>query len=135
MDFVIGLLCTQTDHDVIWVIVDRLTKSEHFLAIRSTFSLERLAKLYIDEVVKLHGVSVTIVSNQDPRFISQFWPRLQKDLGITLHFNTVFILKTDGQSKRTIQTLEDMLQACVLEFKDSWVLHLSLVEFAYNNSY
>ena len=63
MDFVVGLPRTQTDHDAIWVIVDRFTKSAHFLAIRSTFSLDRLARLYIDEIVKLHGVSVTIVSN------------------------------------------------------------------------
>ena len=68
MDFVIGLLCTQTGHDAIWVIVDRLTKSVHFSVSRSTFSLDRLSRLYIDEIVKLHGVSVTIVSKQDPRY-------------------------------------------------------------------
>ena len=72
MDFVIGLPRTQTDHDAIWVIVDRLTKSTHFLATHGTFSLDRLARLYIDEVVKFHRVSVTIVSDRDPRFTSQF---------------------------------------------------------------
>ena len=70
MDFVVDFSRTQIGHDAIWVIVDRLTKSTHFLAIRSTFSLERLARLYIDEVVKLHGVLVTIVSDRDPRFTS-----------------------------------------------------------------
>ena len=76
-----------------------------------------------------------IVSNQDLNFTSRFWPKLQKALGITLHFSTTFHPQTDSQSKKTIQTLEDMLQSCALEFKDSWIKHLSLVEFAYNNSY
>ena len=83
----------------------------------------------------LHRVLVSIVSNRDPRFTSRFWLKLQKALGTTLHFNTTFHPQTDGQSERTIQTLKDMLQACVLEFKDGWVDHLSLVEFAYNNRY
>ena len=76
MDFIVGLPRTQTSHDAIWVIVDRLTKLTYFLAICNTFSLERLARLYIDEVVKLHGVPITIVSDQDPWFTSQFCPRL-----------------------------------------------------------
>ena len=109
MDFVIDLPRTQISHDAIWVIVDKLTKSTHFLAIRNTFSQERLARLYNDEVIKLHGVPVTIVSDRDPRFTSRFWPRLQKALGTTLDFNTTFHLQIDGQSERTIQTLEDIL--------------------------
>ena len=75
--------------------------------------------LYINEIVMLHGVSVSIVSVWDLRFTSRFWPKLQKALGTTLQFSTAFHLQTDGQSKKTIQTLEDMLQACVLEFKES----------------
>ena len=74
MDFVVGLPCTQADHDAIWMIVDRLTKSAHFLAFCITFSLDRFARLYIDEIVKFYGVLVTIVSARDPRFISRFWP-------------------------------------------------------------
>ena len=85
--------------------MDKLTKSAHFLAIRSTFSLDRLARLYIDEIVKLHGVLVTIVSDRDP----QFWLRLPKALGTTLHFNTAFHPQTDGQFEKTNQTLKDML--------------------------
>ena len=92
--------------------MDRLTKFAHFLIIRNTFSLDRLARLYIEEIVKLYEVLVTIVLDQNP----QFWPRLQKALGTTLHFSTNFHLQTDGQSKKIIQTLEDMLRACVLEF-------------------
>ena len=97
--------------------------------------MDKLAKLYISEIVKLHGIPVSIVSDRDPRFTFCFWPKFQKALGTTLHFSTTFHPQTDGQSERTIQTLKDILQACVLEFKDSWVKHLSLAEFAYNNSY
>ena len=117
------------------MIVDRLTKSAHFLAIHNNFFLNRLAELYVDEIVKLHGVPVSIVSNRDPRFTSRFWPKLQNALGSTLHFSTAFHPQTDGQSKRTIQTLKDMLRACVLDFKGFWVKYLSLAEFAYNNSF
>ena len=85
--------------------------------------------------MRLHGISVSIVSHRDPRFTSRFWPKLQKALGTTLHFSIAFHPQTNGQSERTIQTLEDMLRVCVLNFKGSWVKHLPLVEFAYNNSY
>ena len=135
MDFVTGLPRTQRQHDAIWVIVDRLTKSAHFLPINVEDSLEKLVQLYVDEIVRLHGVPVSIMSDRDPRFTSRFWPSLQAALGTRLHFNTVFHPQTNGQSERTIQTLEDMLRACVMEFKGSWDTHLALMEFAYNNSY
>ena len=73
MDFVSGLPRTQKGHDAIWVIVDRLTKTAHFLPVNMKYSLEKLAKLYMDEVVRLHGVPVSIVSDRDPRFVSRFW--------------------------------------------------------------
>ena len=85
--------------------------------------------------MKHHGVPVSIMSNRDPRFISRFWPKLQKALSTTLHFSIVFHLQTDGQFERTIQTLEDMLKACVLDFKESWTKYLPMAEFGYNNSY
>ena len=135
MDFVTGLPRTQRQHDAIWVIVDRLTKSAHFLSVNVEDSLEKLAQLYVDEIVRLHGVPISIVSNRDPRFTSRFWPSLQTALGTRLHFSTTFHPQTDGKSERTIQTLEDMLRACVMEFKGSWDTHLALMEFAYNNSY
>ncbi|EOY04000.1 Uncharacterized protein TCM_019247 [Theobroma cacao] len=135
MDFVLGLPQTQSGKDAIWVIVDRLTKSAHFLAIHSTYSIERLARLYIDEIVRLHGVPVSIVSDRDPRFTSRFWPKFQEALGTKLRFSTAFHPQKDGQSERTIQTLEDMLWAYVIDFIESWDKHLPLVEFAYNNSF
>ena len=76
MDFVVGLPCTHAGYNAIWVTVDRLTKSAHFLAIRNNFSLNRLAELYVNEIVKLHGVPVSIVLDRDPRFTSWFWPKL-----------------------------------------------------------
>ena len=101
------------------MIVDRLTKSAHFLQINVEDSLEKLAKLHVDEMVRLHGVPVSIVSYRDPRFASRFWPSLQTTLGTRLHFSTAFHPQTDDQSERTIQTLENMLRACVMEFKGS----------------
>ncbi|KAJ0081607.1 hypothetical protein Patl1_12146 [Pistacia atlantica] len=135
MDFVIGLPRNAYKHDGIWVIVDWLTKSAHFLPIKTTYSLNRLASIYVVEIVRLHGAPVSIVSDRDPRFTSRFWPSLQKALGTKLNFSTAFHPQTDGQSERTIQTLEDMLRACIMEFKGNWDVYLPLVEFAYNNSY
>ena len=135
MDFVTHLPRTPRRHDAVWVIVDRLTKSAHFLAVRMTFTLEEFCRLYIREIVRLHGVPVSIVSDRDPRFTAHFWKSFQKAMGTQLMMSTAFHPQTDGQSERTIQVLEDMLRACVLDFKGSWEEHLPLVEFAYNNSY
>nr|GFD18540.1 reverse transcriptase domain-containing protein [Tanacetum cinerariifolium] len=82
-----------------------------------------------------HGIPVSIISDRDPRFVSNFWRSLQKALGTRLDMSTAYHLKTDSQSERTIQTLEDMLRTCAIEFGKGWVNHLPLVEFAYNNSY
>ena len=120
MDFVAGLPKTQRGHDTIWVMMDRLTKSAHFIATNNTYSLGRYARLYVDEIVRLYGAQVSIVSDRDPRFTSRFWPNLQDAMGTKLHFSTAFHPQTDGQLERTIQTLEDMLRACVMEFKGSW---------------
>ncbi|MBN8143086.1 DDE-type integrase/transposase/recombinase, partial [Vibrio vulnificus] len=87
------------------------------------------------EIVRLHGVPISIVSDRDPRFTSHFWGSLQNAMGTRLNFSTAFHPQTDGQSERTIQTLEDMLRACVLEFQGCWDDHLPLIEFSYNNSY
>ena len=135
MDFVTHLPRTPQRHDAIWVIVDRLTKSAHFLAIRMTFTLVRFCRMYIREIVRLHGVSVSIVSDRDPRFTAHFWKSFQKAMGTRLTMSTTFHLQANGQSERTIQGLEDMLRACVLDHQGSWEEHLPLVEFAYNNSY
>nr|GFC66538.1 reverse transcriptase domain-containing protein [Tanacetum cinerariifolium] len=135
MDFVTGLSRTLSGYHSIWVIVDRLTKSAHFLPKKKTDSIEKLAELYLKEIVCKHGVPVSVFSDRDSLFTSRFWVSLQKALGTQLDLSTVYHLKIDGQSERTIQTLEDMLQACVIDFGSSWDKHLPLVEFSYNNSY
>ncbi|KAL5558610.1 hypothetical protein UlMin_034821 [Ulmus minor] len=101
----------------------------------TTFSLEQLANLYVQEIVRLHGVPKSIVSDRDARFTSKFWRSVQRAMGTTLNFSTAFHPQTDGQSERTIQILEDMLRACVLDFKGTWNRYLPLIEFSYNNSY
>ena len=117
------------------MIVDRLTKSTHFLPVSNDEPLDKLAQLYVEEIVRLPGVPISVVSDRDPRFTSRFWSSLQDAMGTQLHFSTTFLPQSDGQSERTIQTLEDMLRACVIDFKGSWDKHLSLMEFTYNNSY
>ncbi|GJX59664.1 putative nucleotidyltransferase, ribonuclease H [Tanacetum coccineum] len=122
-------------HDAIWVVVDRLTKSAHFLPIRKNYGISKLAEIFQQEIVRLHGTPTSIVSDRDPKFTSHFWKGLQKAWGTRLKFSTAFHPQTDGQSERTIQTLEDMLRACALEWTGSWDEYLCLVEFAYNNSW
>nr|GEX45231.1 hypothetical protein [Tanacetum cinerariifolium] len=112
------------------VIVDRLTKSAHFLPMRENDSQEKLTRQYLKEVFARHGVPVSTISNRDGRFTSQFWQSLQKALGTQLDMSTAYHPQTDGQSERTIQTLEDMLRACVIDFGKSWHKHLPLVEDA-----
>ena len=97
--------------------------------------MDRLARLYLKEVVSKHGVPVSIISDRDSHFTSHFWRSLHKALGTRLDMSTAYHPQTDGQSERTIQTLEDMLRACVIDFGKSWETHLPLVEFSYNNSY
>ncbi|GJX56461.1 putative reverse transcriptase domain-containing protein [Tanacetum coccineum] len=135
MDFVSGLLRTPSGYDTIWVIVDRLTKSAHFLPMKKMDSMEKLTQLYLKEVVCRHGVPVSIISDRDCHFTSRFWKSLQKVLGATLDMSTAYHPQTDGQSEKTIQMLEDMLRACVIDVGSSWDRHLPLVEFSYNNSY
>ncbi|GKC63648.1 putative reverse transcriptase domain-containing protein [Tanacetum coccineum] len=135
MDLVTKLPKSSSGYDAIWVIVDRLTKSAHFLPIREDYKTEKLARIYINEIVARHGVPVSIISDRDGRFASHLWQALQKALGTKLNMSTAYHPETDGQSERTIQTLEDMLRACVMDFGGSWDTHLPLVEFSYNNSY
>ena len=89
----------------------------------------------MNHIVSLHGVPVSIISDRDLRFTSMFWKRLMMELGVQLNLSTAFHLQTDGQSERTIQTLEDMLRSCVMKFKGHWNEYLLLAEFTYNNSY
>nr|GEX03502.1 reverse transcriptase domain-containing protein [Tanacetum cinerariifolium] len=122
-------------YDTIWVIVNRLTKSTIFVPMRETDPMEKLARMYLKEVVARHGIHVSLICDHDPSFASNFWKSLQNALGTSLDMSIVYHSETNGQSERTIQTLEDMLRACTIDFRKGWVNHLSLVEFSYNNSY
>nr|GEY61210.1 reverse transcriptase domain-containing protein [Tanacetum cinerariifolium] len=135
MDFVTKLPKTSIGQDTIWVIVDRLIKSAHFLPMKETNSIEKLMRQYLKEAVSRHGVPVSIISDRNNKFTSHFWKSLNKALGTQLDLSKAYHPQTDGQSKRTIQTLEDMLRACVIDFRKGWDRHLPLVEFSYNNSY
>ncbi|GJX08935.1 putative reverse transcriptase domain-containing protein [Tanacetum coccineum] len=128
MDFVTKLPKTSTGQDTIWVIVDRLTKSTHFLPMKETDSMEKLTRQYLKEVVSRHGVPVLIISDRDSKFTSHFWQSLNKALGTQLDMSTAYHPQTDGQSERTIQTLEDMLRACVIDFGKGWDRTPHLVE-------
>ncbi|GKB01502.1 putative reverse transcriptase domain-containing protein, partial [Tanacetum coccineum] len=128
IDLITKLPRSRSGHDAIWVIVDSLTKSAYFLAIREDFSTEKLARLYIDVIVERHGVSESIISDQDGRFTLHFWQTVQRALGTRLDLSTAYHPWTDRQSERTIQTLEDMLRACVIDFDGNWNVHLPLAK-------
>ncbi|GKA71502.1 putative reverse transcriptase domain-containing protein [Tanacetum coccineum] len=135
MDFVTKLPKSSQGYDTIWVIVDRLTKSAIFVPMRETDHMDKLARMYLKEVVTRHEIPVSIICDRDPRFASNFWRSLQNALGTSLDMSTAYHPQTNGQSERTIQTLEDMLRACGIDFGKGWINHLPLVEFSYNNSY
>ncbi|GKA42078.1 putative reverse transcriptase domain-containing protein [Tanacetum coccineum] len=102
---------------------------------RETDPMERLARMYLKDIVTRHGIPVSIICDRDPRFASNFWRSLKKALGTNLDMIIAYHLQTNGQSERNIKTLEDILRACVIDFEKGWVNHLPLVEFSYNNSY
>ena len=119
MDFVSSFLLTQKKHDYVWVIMDKLTKSAYFLPVQLDYSMDLLAELYVNEIVKLHGILISIVSDRDPQFTSRFWKELQSALGTRRNFSTTFRPQINGQSLRVIQVLEDILWVCALDFSGS----------------
>ncbi|GJY58320.1 putative reverse transcriptase domain-containing protein [Tanacetum coccineum] len=126
MDFVMKLPKSSQGYDTIWVIVDRLTKSAIFVPMRETDPMDKLARMYLKEVVTRHGIPLSIICDRDPRFASNFWRSLQNALGTSLDMSTAYHLQTNGQSERTIQTLEDMLCACAIDFGKGWEYKLML---------
>ena len=132
MNFVTALPRNPKRNNAVCVIIDRLTKSAHFKVGQST---KQLVGKYMLEIARLHRVPVSIMSDRDTRFRSHFWESLQICLKTRLEFSTSYHPEIDGQSEQTIQILEDMLRACMLDFKGSQEDHLHLVEFSYNSSY
>nr|GEZ15473.1 reverse transcriptase domain-containing protein [Tanacetum cinerariifolium] len=135
MDFITKLPKSSQGFGTIWVIADRLTKSAHFLPIRENDPLDKLARLYLNRIVARHEIPVLIICDRDGRFTSYFWRLFQKALGTDISISTAYHPETNIQSERSIQTLKDMLRACVIDFGKGWVKHLPLAEFSYNNSY
>ncbi|GKA27082.1 putative reverse transcriptase domain-containing protein [Tanacetum coccineum] len=135
MDFVMKLPKSSQGCDTIWMIVDQLTKSAILVPMRETNPIEKLARMYLKEVVMRHGMPISIICDHDHRFALNLWRSLQKALGTSLDMSIAYHLQTDSQSERTIQTLEDMLHAGVIDFRKGWVNHFPLVEFSYNNNY
>jgi transposase InsO family protein len=115
--------------------VDRLTKVAHFIPVRTMYSGAKLAELYLERIVSLHGVPKKIVSDRGTQFTSYYWQKVQESLGTKLNFSTSYYPQTDGQTERIKQILEDMLRACTLQYGTSWDKSLPYAEFSYNNSY
>jgi transposase InsO family protein len=135
MDFIVGLPRTSRGYNSIWVIVDCLTKSAHFIPVATTYRVGQYAELYLSHIVRYHGIPKTIISDRGSIFIAYFWEQLHKCLGTHLIRSSAYHPQTDGQTERVNQIIEDMLRACVLMNGSKWDKHLTLSEFSYNNSY
>jgi hypothetical protein len=135
MDFIMGLPLTARKKDSIWVIMDRLTKTAHFIAVHTTYSVQQYAEIYMDQIVRLHGIPKTIIFDRGTQFVARFWEQLHECLGTKLIRSSSYHLQTGGQTKRINQILEDMLRASILHFDKSWDKCFPLAEFSYNYSY
>ena len=135
MDFIAGLPRTQNGHDAIWVIVDRLTKVAHFIPVKQNYRVDKLADLYVDNILRLHGAPKSIVSDRGPQFTTRFWKSLHEYIGTTLQYSSAYDPQTDGRTERVNQILKDLLRTCVLTYGTNWEKSLSYAEFTYNNSY
>ena len=118
MDFIVGLPRTSLGYDSIWVIVDRLTKSAHFIPVDTRYTAKKYAEIYFDQIMTLHGVPLTFVSDRGLVFVSRFWEQLQHCLGTHLLRSSAYHPQTDGQTERVNQVLEDMLRACAISFPE-----------------
>jgi transposase InsO family protein len=115
------------------VIIDHLTKVAHFIRVRTTYGRDKLAKLYIDNILKLLGVPKSIVSDRGAQFVSKFWRSLHQALKTHLDYSSTYHPQTDGQTERVNQVLKDMLRACVLAYDKCWEDSLASADFSYNN--
>jgi hypothetical protein len=135
MDFVVGLSLTSHRQNAILVIVDKLTKSAHFIPVRDTYDVTDVEHMFVSEVICLHRIPKKIISDRDSRFTSRFWTSLESTLGTQLNLRTTYHPETDGKTERVNQVMEDMLRMYVMDNQTHWEKDLPLVEFAYNNSF
>jgi hypothetical protein len=134
MDFIMQLPRTPRGYDAILVVVDRLTKRAHFIPTTTAVTAPGVARLFINEIFRLHGLPRSIVCDRDTRFVSKFWQSLLDILDVRLNMSTAFHPQTDGQTERVNRTLEQVLRTCVNYEQNDWDTHLPVVEFAYNNA-
>jgi hypothetical protein len=134
MNFVVGFSLTSHRHNAILVIVDKLTKSSHFILVRDTYDITDVARVFVSEVIRFHGIPKNIISDRDYGFTCRFWTSLQSTLGTQLNLITTCHPETDGKTERVNQVMEDMLRMYVMDNQTQWEKYLPLVEFAHNNS-
>ncbi|MCO5582610.1 hypothetical protein L7F22_036508 [Adiantum nelumboides] len=134
MDFIFDLLRTQSGHDGIWTIIDRFSKQAFFVPVKKTNKPDHLARLFVAQIFRLHGMPETIVSDRDPRFTSLFWKAIWENIGMRLQFSSLFHPQTDGQSEIANSVVLDLLKSYISDQKTQWKRCLPLVEFAYNNT-
>jgi hypothetical protein len=135
MNFIVGLPHTSRGYNSIWVIVDRLTKSAHFIPVSTTYRVRHYAELYLSHIVRYHGIPKTIIFDRGSIFVAWFWEQLHDCLSTRLIRSSAYHPQTEGQTERVNQIIEDMLRACALSDGLKLDRHLPLVEFSYNNSY
>ncbi|MCO5597018.1 hypothetical protein L7F22_051091 [Adiantum nelumboides] len=134
MDFIFDLPRTQSGHDSIWTIIDRFSKQAHFIPVKKTIKPDHLARLFVAQIFRLHGMPETIVSDRDPRFTSLFWKAIWENIGTRLQFSSSFHPQTDGQSEIANSVVLDLLKSYISDQNTQWERYLPLVEFAYNNT-
>jgi hypothetical protein len=135
MNFIVGLPLTARKFNSIWVTVDRLTKSAHFIPVHTKYRVEKYAEIYIARVLYLHEVPKTIISDRGSQFVAHFWEQLHASLGTRVIHSSAYHPQTDGQTERVNPIVEDMLRACVMKYSDSWDKNMPWAKFSYNNSY
>jgi transposase InsO family protein len=134
LDFVVALPKTEGGYDSVLVLVDRLTKMVHLVPTTTSCTAENTARLFFDNVVRLHGVPKNVVSDRGPQFGSKFWGALGTLLGIKVNLSTAYHPQTDGQTERMNRVLGDVLRNFATRNPTLWVTHLSAAEFAMNNA-
>jgi hypothetical protein len=135
MDFLMGLSLTSHRQNSILVIVDKLTKSAHFITVRDTYDVTNVACMFISEVIRLYGLPKKIISDRDSRFTYRFWKSLQSSLETQLNLSTTYHLEIDGKIERVNQVMEDMLRMYVMDNQTHWDKYISLVKFTYNKKF